>query len=149
MSIRGCANKGKHTHTCRHLCVRVFEEWMPIYNAHLHRRQMSKVHCGTPLTSNVTNNFFLQLHCSNPFSGLWNGNIITFLWCRTYDKTAACRAEWLTELEVLFALLFASLNSPLRVSCFYSRLFFCFFLPPNHLQRFILSLSRPRRYCCG
>ena len=70
--------------------ARVFEEWVPIYAAHLHELQMSKVHCSTLLTSNVTNNLFLQLHCSNPFSGLWNGNIITFLWCSAFDKTVAC-----------------------------------------------------------
>lgn len=60
---------------------------------------MSKVHCGTLPACNVTNNFFLHLHCSNPFSGLGNGNIITFLWCSAFDKTAACWAECLTELD--------------------------------------------------
>lgn len=65
-----------------------------ICDAHLHKYQMSKVHCSTLLTSNVTNNYFLQLHCSNPFSGLQNGNIITFLWCSAFDKTA------LAELNV-------------------------------------------------
>lgn len=75
---------------------------------------MSKVHCSTMLTSNVTNNLFLRLHCSNPFSGLWNGNIITFLWCSAFDKTVACRAECLTEWDAsakppFFAALFLSL----------------------------------------
>lgn len=67
---------------------------------HIYWCQMSEVHCSTLLPSNVTNNFFLQLHCSNPFSGLWNGNIITFLWCGAFDKSAACCAECLTELDV-------------------------------------------------
>lgn len=59
---------------------------------YINRCQMSEVHCSTLLTSNVTNNFFLQLHCSNPFSGFWDGNIITFLWCSAFDKSAACYA---------------------------------------------------------
>lgn len=81
----------RHTHVCLiHGCTLM---------KHVCKRQMSKVHCGTLLTSNVTNNFFLQLHCSNPFSGFWNGNIITFLWCSAFDKTAACWAECLTELD--------------------------------------------------
>lgn len=67
---------------------------------HVCQCQMSEVHCSTLLTSNVTNNFFLQLHCSNPFSGFWNGNIITFLWCGAFDKTASRCAECLTELDV-------------------------------------------------
>lgn len=77
-------------------CTCVFYSWVHTYKALL---QMSKVHCSTLLTSNVTNNFFLRLHCSNPFSGFWNGNIITFLWCSAFDKTAACWAECLTELD--------------------------------------------------
>lgn len=83
-------------HTCRHSHMHR-DLWLLIM--HIWKHQMSKVHCGTLLTSNVTNNFFLQLHCSNPFSGLWNGNIITFLWCSAFDKTAACWAECLTELD--------------------------------------------------
>lgn len=86
-NIRVC----RHTHVCLiHGCTLI---------KHVCKCQMSKVHCGTLLTSNMTNNFFLQLHCSNPFSGFWNGNIITFLWCSAFDKTAACWAECLTELD--------------------------------------------------
>lgn len=114
----------KYKCACMHMraCAHVFEVWMLIYKAHLQKHQMSKVHCGTLLTSNVTNNFFLQLHCSNPFSGLWNGNIITFLWCSAFDKTATCWAECLTELDAfpkpspLSTLLLSPYSSPLFLS---------------------------------
>lgn len=124
---------------------------------------MSKVHCGTLLTSNVTNNFFLQLHCSNPFSGLWNGNIITFLWCSAFDKTAARWAECLTELDAspkpspLSTLLLSRTHSSpsllsLSLSYSLSRFSpfspFCSLTPARslcHLQKLIppLSLTRP------
>lgn len=113
------ANTSAHVCTCGHAHVEV---WMLIYKAHLQKHQMSKVHCGTLLTSNVTNNFFLQLHCSNPFSGLWNGNIITFPWCSAFDKTATCWAECLTELDAspkpspLSTLLLSPYSSPLFLS---------------------------------
>ena len=51
--------------------------------------EVSEVHSDTALSSNVTNNFLLQLHCSNPFSGLRDGSIIAFLWCRAFDKAEA------------------------------------------------------------
>lgn len=119
---------------------------------------MSKVHCSTLLTSNVTNNFFLQLHCSNPFSGLWNGNIITFLWCSAFDKTAACWAECLTELDAspkpspLSSLHFyfsPPLTPPHLFSLILFHHFFSFSLfvlspwlaPLCHLQMLILPLS--------
>lgn len=94
-----------HSHAlCRYKCIHACRHtgfWF--MDAHLKSMfasaLMSKVHCSTLLTSNVTNNFFLQLHCSNPFSGIWNGNIITFLWCSAFDKTATCWAECLTELD--------------------------------------------------
>lgn len=121
---------------------------------HVCRCWMSEVHCSTLHTSNVTNNFFLQLHCSNPFSGFWNGNIITFLWCGAFDKTASRCAECLTELDV-------SPKPPL--SLFYCSALFtlqhlCPLLSPHtpnlsfwHLQKVILplSLSHPHRYCSG
>lgn len=121
---------------------------------HVCKRQMSKVHCGTLLASNVTNNFFLQLHCSNLFSGLWNGNIITFLWCSAFDKTAACWAECLTELDVStkpsplftlllspYSLLFISPLLSLILSFTFFPLSFFFFcsLTPHSL-----SLSSPK-----
>lgn len=136
-------------------CARVFEVWMLIYKAHLQKHQMSKVHCGTLLTSNVTNNFFLQLHCSNPFSGLWNGNIITFLWCSAFDKTATCWAECLTELDAspkpspLSTLLLSPYSSPLFLSLLLGFLVFPFHsLTPRSLlsviskSSFCLSLTR-------
>lgn len=136
------------------------------FYAHLHKRQMSKVHCGTLLTSNVTNNYFLQLHCSNPFSGLQNGNIITFLWCSAFDKTAACWAECLTELDAsvkptpLSTLLLSLTQSspPLSHTLFhiFSKSLFCSLTPIRtlcHLQELILRLSlslfQPPRYCSG
>lgn len=116
--------------------------------------QMSEVHCSTLLTSNVTNNFFLQLHCSNPFSGSWDGNIITFLWRSAFDKSATCCAECLTELDVspkpLLALLYSSPLLALQDLCS-----FRFPLAPNlslwHIQNVILPLfpSHPHRYCSG
>lgn len=84
-------------HVC-HKGMRVFQ-CVQTYKTRL-APEMSGVHCGTLLPSNVTNNLFLQLHCSNPFSGFWNGNIITFLWCGAFDKTSSCCAECLTELDV-------------------------------------------------
>lgn len=116
---------------------------------------MSKVHCGTLLTSNVTNNFFLQLHCSNPFSGLWNGNIITFLWCSAFDKTAACWAECLTELDAspkpspFFTLLLSLTHSSpslLSLTLSFSFFPFCSLTPTRYLSvisksSFCLSLS--------
>lgn len=116
--------------------------------------QMSEVHCSTLLASDVTNNFFLQLHCSNPFSGFWNGNIITFLWCGAFDKTASRCAECLTELDVSpkppLALLYCSALFTLQHLC-------PLLSPPTpnlslwHLQKVILplSLSHPHRYCSG
>ena len=92
-----CQVQGERMHTFIRAHVRLIRGCTFIM--HVCRCKMSKVHCGTLLTSNVTNNFFLQLHCSNPFSGLWNGNIITFLWCSAFDKTAARWAECLTELD--------------------------------------------------
>lgn len=130
------------------------------------RSLMSKVHCSTPHTSNVTNNFFLQLYCSNPFSGLGNGNIITFLWCSAFDKTAACWAECLTELDSsskpsslsthYFPLLLTTLYLFSLFSVFTSLLFV---LSPQLLHSVIsqssfclslsFSLSHPSRYCSG
>lgn len=143
--------------------------WMHIYNAHLRKHQMSKVHSGTLLTSNVTNNYFLQLHCSNPFSGLQNGNIITFLWCSAFDKTAACWAECLTELDASVKptslstlLLFLTQFSPpllsLILSFTFSPLPFFVLSPPlavsvisksSFCVSVSLSLSHPPRYCSG
>lgn len=79
---------------------------------------MSKVHCGTVLTSNVTNNFFLQSRCSNPFSGFWNGNIITFLWCSAFDKTGlGWTSDWVGCLsKALSSQYFTSLTYSLTHS---------------------------------
>lgn len=82
---------GKHIHTWKHMDAHLLCTFAQASNV--------KSSLRTLLTSNVTNNYFLQLHCSNPFSGLQNGNIITFLWCSAFDKTAACWAECLTELD--------------------------------------------------
>lgn len=140
-------------HVC-HKGMRVFQ-CVQTYKTRL-APEMSGVHCGTLLTSNVTNNLFLQLHCSNPFSGFWNGNIITFLWCGAFDKTSSCCTECLTELDVspkpspLSTLL---LSSPLLALQHVCPLLSP--LTPNlslwHLQKVIplLSLSHPHRYCCG
>lgn len=105
---------------------------------------MSKVHCGTLLTSNVTNNFFLQLHCSNPFSGLWNGNIITFLWCSAFDKTATCWAECLTELDA--SPLSTSASLPLTSSLSYSPSPFSLLFPLCSLTPARSPLSSPNAH---
>lgn len=76
------------TYACVHVCV--FDSWAQPYKAGLQAPNVKSSPQQPLLTSNVTNNFFLRLHCSNPFSGFWNGNIITFLWCSGFDKTAAC-----------------------------------------------------------
>lgn len=121
---------------------------------HIYPCQMSEVHCSTLLTSNVTNNFFLPLYCSNPFSGFWNGNIITFLWCGAFDKSAACCAECLTELDVSpkpspcsTLLLFLTLSAGSLFSPFSSHpQYFSLASPKRHSAS--LSFST-HRYCSG
>lgn len=126
----------KSMHTLGHtVCMCVFHGRLIL--KHVCQHQMSKVHCGTVLTSNVTNNFFLQSRCSNPFSGFWNGNIITFLWCSAFDKTGlGWTSDWVGCLS-------KALSSQYFTSLTYSLTLLHLFPFSSHSQLF--SLSSPKK----